>query len=233
MYLNVHAIVLRAERAGERDKRLSLFTREKGRLPAAAAGAAKPRARLAAATEPGVESHFRLWAAPGRSVARVAGGALAAGFPRLRLDWARHTAALSLCEWTDRLTPLEQPHPEKYDLLRGALEALQTEDPDAVRLAFLVQFLDQAGYYVGADVLGASVYARWRERLPALRAYAFSGPAPEVREPDALEESLVHFVSPLLARPLRTLAYRNQLKKYIALSAQPSALRKAPMATER
>src|SRR5688500_17089563 len=116
MYFNVQAIVLRAEKAGENDKRLSLFTRESGRLAASAAGAAKPRARLASATEPAVESRFRLWMAPGRSTARVTGGTLECGFPNLRREWTRHTAALFLCEWTDRLTPLEQPHPEKFDL---------------------------------------------------------------------------------------------------------------------
>ncbi|HNC74295.1 MAG TPA: recombination protein O N-terminal domain-containing protein, partial [Elusimicrobiota bacterium] len=61
MYHNVAAVVLGAEPASETDKRLTLFTREKGRLFARAAGARRPGAKLAAATEPASLSRFRLW----------------------------------------------------------------------------------------------------------------------------------------------------------------------------
>ncbi|HMX95759.1 MAG TPA: recombination protein O N-terminal domain-containing protein, partial [Elusimicrobiota bacterium] len=73
MYHNVAAVVLGAEPASETDKRLTLFTREKGRLFARAAGARRPGAKLAAATEPASLSRFRLWLPEGGATARVTG----------------------------------------------------------------------------------------------------------------------------------------------------------------
>lgn len=214
MYVNVHAIVLSSVRAAEKDKRLSLFTREQGRLYALALGSGRPGARLAAATEPAVESRFRLWLGEGAPRARVTGGSVACSFPALRGSWPRMSAALFLCEWTDRLTALAQPSPDKYDLLRRALAALETEEEVPVRLAFLIQFLERAGYAVGEDVLG-SQHGRWTDVVRELNAYGFDGGfSAALPDPAFLEERLVNFVSPLLARPLKTLAHETALRNY-------------------
>jgi hypothetical protein len=216
MYINVLAIVLRSERVGESDKRLSLFTRENGRLWALALGAGKPQARLAAATETCVESRFRLWMGAGQASARVTGGAVASGFPALRQTWSRMNTAFFLCEWMDRLTPLVESHPEKYDLLRRALHGLETADEAWVRLAFLIQFIVRAGYGL-ADALGPDFETRPPGLVAALREYDFTpfSVPPAWRENSSrLEEKLLQFVSPLLTGPLKTLAHRQSLEEY-------------------
>lgn len=205
MHVNVSAIVLSARPASETDKKLTLFTREKGRVFARAAGARRPGARLAAATEPTVESRFRLWWAPESPSARVTGGAPAATFPAVRRDWARLTSALFLCEWVERLTPLAQAAPEKYDLLRSALGALETGSVEAVRLTFLIKFIDMAGYGPGrGDPWGV------------FRDWAWSGPPPRASTEDMnrWEESLVRSMSPLLNGPLRTRGQRDALERF-------------------
>lgn len=218
MYLNVHAIVLRSEKFGEKDKRLSLYTREQGRLWALAKGAGRPGAKLGPATEPGVEAGFRLWMGAGKPVARVTGGGVAASFAGLRRGWSRLGTALFLCEWTDRLTPLHQPHPEKYDLLRQALSALETGPETEIRLAFLAQFLAQAGY---GPSQAAPELLRGHAPEPLLETldrYDFDAPrAVEGLEDHAprLEERLLQFVSPLLSRPFKALAHHRSLKSYM------------------
>jgi hypothetical protein len=217
MYLNVHAIVLRSERISEKDKRLWLYTQEKGRLLALAAGAAKAGARLAAATEPASESHFRLWWDESKPQARITGGKLLASFPGLRAHWRRMSSALFFCEWTERLTALQQPHPEKYDLLRRALESLQTSTEASVRLAFLIQFLERAGYTVGEDVLGPAYRERWQPWVEQLRGHDFISAPPDLKDSASLlEQQLVKFVSPLLSRPLKTFAQGRAMEKYIS-----------------
>ncbi|MBI4396221.1 MAG: DNA repair protein RecO [Elusimicrobia bacterium] len=217
MYVNVHAIILRSERVGEKDKRLSIYTREQGRLMALARGVNRPGARLAAATEPAVESRFRLWHGEHQPFARITGGAVESSFPNLRSQWVRMSTAQFLCEWMDRLTALGQPQPEKYELLRRALSALEKGDRLLIRLAFLVQFLEKAGYSVGEEILGSSGYERLRETVALLKAFDFSPDAsfPELAESaPMLEDRFLKFVAPLLDRPLKTLVHERSLTSY-------------------
>lgn len=223
MYINVNAIVLSVDGRGENDRRLSLFTREKGRLSALAVGVGRPGARLAAAAQPAVEVVFRLWMDPGRTFARITGGALSRSFPELRRRWARLGTALFLCEWTERLTPLLEPHAEKYDLLSRALADLEATDENVVQAAFLLQFLRRAGYSV-AEALGDDAPADWAPMVDALLSYEFPGPGSAVAGdprlaglPEAaplIEEKLLRFVSPLLLGPLKTHVHRRQLQSF-------------------
>jgi hypothetical protein len=218
MHVNVHAIVLRSERSGEGDRRVVLFTREKGRVAATARGVSKPGSRLAAAVEPCVESRFRLWLGTDAVRGRITGGAVAASFPALRGSWNLMGAAQFLCEWTDRLTGWTHPHPEKYDLLRRALDAFGRVDERVVRLAFLCQFLDLAGYSAGEEVLGPLSRPPWDEVVDRLRSYDFESdfPAEDLApRAEALEDRLLLFVAPLLDRPLRTHVHGRRLRSYL------------------
>ncbi|MBL0349925.1 MAG: DNA repair protein RecO [Elusimicrobia bacterium] len=223
MYVNVAAVVLAAEPASETDKRLTLFTREKGRLFARAAGARRPGAKLAAATEPASLSRFRLWLPEGGASARVTGGGLDVGLPVLRRDWARGTSALFVCEWTERFTPLLQAHPEKFDLLSRSLAALEREEPVVVRLAFLIQFIALSGY--GDAARAARVTGLEDGTAAALDRWDFAGPlaaAPGVERAAWAEEQLVKSQAPLLHRPLKSLVHQRVLGRYLAKHQIPT-----------
>jgi hypothetical protein len=246
MYVNVQAIVLSARKSGENDRRLSLYTRELGRLSALAVGVGRPKSKLAPAVEPSVEANYRLWMAPEGGFARITGGGISASFPGLRGDWSRMNTALFFCEWTEKLTAVQQPHPEKFDLLRAALSALEKGDDPFLRAAFLAQFLERAGYSLGQDIFGP-VRPEDKVFISALRAYDFlSSPneffqgasgltpaAPDAAAPDSvslksfsaenfaeassvLEEKMLKFVSPLLDGPLKTQVHRRSLENYLA-----------------
>ena len=199
MHTNVDAVVLAAEALSEKDKRLTLFTRERGRLYARATGARRPGAKLAAATEPGVWARFRLWLPEGAGGGRLTGGSVVDGHPGLRGHWQGLTSALFLCEWMDRLTPLLHAAPEKFDLLTRALAALERHDTDVVRAAFLTQFAHLAGY---GPVPGAP--------STDLDAWGFDVPAKGANAPQ-VERQVIQFFAPLLTRPLRTLAHGRAL----------------------
>ncbi|MBL8023689.1 MAG: recombination protein O N-terminal domain-containing protein [Elusimicrobia bacterium] len=203
MQRNVDAIVLAAEALSERDKRLTLFTRDKGRLYARASGALRPGAKLAAATEPGVWARFRLWLPDGAAGGRVTGGSVVEGHPGLRGSWARLTSAAFFCEWTDRLTPLLLPAPEKFDLLVRALASLERYGASEVRAAFLTQFARLEGY--GPCPGG---------RADRLDGWDFVSP---LEDPDApaVERQVIQFFTPLLNRPLRTLAQGRALQAFL------------------
>ncbi|MBP9127192.1 MAG: recombination protein O N-terminal domain-containing protein [Elusimicrobia bacterium] len=202
MQMNVEAVVLSARAVSEQDKRLVLFTRERGRLFARASGAFRPGAKLSAATEPGVRGQFRLWLADGAAGGRVTGGSVLDGHPALRGQWPRLTAALFLCEWMDRWTPLLHPAPEKFDLLVRALSALERHDVAVVRAAFLTQFARLAGYGPVPGVAETDL-EDWDFDVPVTGANA-----PRVGE------QVIQFLAPLLDRPLRTLAHGRALAAF-------------------
>ncbi len=203
MHTNVDAVVLAAEALSEKDKRLTLFTREKGRLYARATGALRPGAKLAAATEPGVWARFRLWLPEGASGGRLTGGSVVEGHPGWRGHWRRQTSALFFCEWMDRLTPLLHAAPEKFDLLTRALAALERHDTDVVRAAFLTQFAHLAGY---GPVPGV--------QSSALDNWDFDLPIKDTNV-SQVERQVIQFFAPLLTRPLRTLAHGRALALFL------------------
>lgn len=220
MYVNVTALVLSARRSGEKDKRLALYTREHGRLWAAAVGSARPGAKLSAATEPAVEARFRLWRTGDAAGARVTGGGVENAFPGLRPEWRRMAAAQSLCEWTERLTPLAEPHPETYDLLRRCLGFLEAGDAEAVRLAFEARFLALAGYNPARDVPGLAAEPGAVELLSALAEDELTRPPaalPESIPAAYLRQQLLKFVAPLLHGPFKSSVHEENLAAYYSV----------------
>jgi DNA repair protein RecO len=202
MQTNVEAVVLAAEALSEKDKRLTLFTRERGRLYARATGALRPGAKMAASTEPGVWAHFRLWLPEGAAGGRLTGGSVVDGHPGFRGSWSRLTSALFFCEWMDRLTPLLHPSPEKFDLLVRALSALERQDVGVVRAAFLVQFARLAGY---GPIPGLDA--------ESLDKWDFDCSLTEAKAP-GVERQVIQFFAPFLARPLKTLAHGRALELF-------------------
>ena len=144
---NLRAVVLWSRRSRDADKIVGFFTREMGRLTARATSAARATAKFAALTEPFVESDIAFYLKPGQVWGKLVGGRMLRSFPGLRTDLERSTAASWVCEVVHRLTPEEQPSPDKFELLMETLEAIETAKQfSVVRLAFAVRFLHLAGF---------------------------------------------------------------------------------------
>ena len=147
MIHKLRAVVLWSRRSRDADKIIGLYTDTLGRLTARATSAARPSAKFAALTEPFVECEAAIYLRPGQVWGKVVGGQLRRTFPRLRTELVRTTAAAWVCELVHRLTPEEQPSPEKFALLVETLEALEgAAHPGLIRLAFALRFLSLAGF---------------------------------------------------------------------------------------
>lgn len=131
----VHAIVLKDRDVGEADRLVCLFTLERGKVWARAAGVRKPTSRLGGHLQP--LCHTRVLLARGRERDIVSQAEALHTFPRLRSNLESMTYALSCTEVLEGLTAEEQANPRAFHLLLRTLEGL-----DAGEGALLVRWYE-------------------------------------------------------------------------------------------
>ena len=154
MIVNASGVVLSRRTLGEYDRICSVFTEHHGKVPARFVGVNRPKGKMKALSEPGVWGEYRLHLSTRSEFAKAVGGRLIASFPSWREDLGRTFDALACCEMLERLTPVQQPGPEKYRLICATLAALD-ESPSRWLVASFGLRL--------ADMLGISL----RERAPS------------------------------------------------------------------
>jgi DNA repair protein RecO (recombination protein O) len=130
----VTAVVLRRADAGENDRRLTLFTREQGKLDVVAKGARKGGSRLAGASEPLMVARIHL--ASGRVRRFVTQAEPVSSLPAVRADYSRLVCGLAIVELVGLHVPYEAPSPELFDDLLTALGALGGEAQPSLPLAW-------------------------------------------------------------------------------------------------
>jgi len=128
--LKLHAIVLRAHDYGERDRVVSLFSRERGKLAAFARGARASRHRFAGTLE-----SFHLLAAEvrersGSDLWVLENAAVERAFGSLRTDLACIACAGYASELVRELVQDSEPHEDLFALLAAYLARL--DEPPAV-----------------------------------------------------------------------------------------------------
>lgn len=140
----VTAIVLRRYEAGENDRRLVLFTRERGKIDVVAKGARKGGSRLAGVSEPLMVATFHL--ASGRVRTFVTQAQPVSSLPALRQDYVRLLCGLAMVELVATHLPYEADHPELFDSLLSALSVLGGDgDPSVPLVWFSARLLAQEG----------------------------------------------------------------------------------------
>lgn len=143
----MQAIVLRRRDLGESDRRLSLLTREVGKLEVVAKGSRKAGARLAGASEP--LAHCRYQIASGRRWGYVTQAQTLSSFAGLRADFERMSCALTLAEAFDALMPDGLADEAAYDLAVESLELIAgSGEPMAALLWAEVRLMAQQGFAV-------------------------------------------------------------------------------------
>jgi DNA repair protein RecO (recombination protein O) len=141
------AIVLRQQTLGESDRIVTLFTREYGKVRAAARGVRRPTSRLAGRIEP--FTHARLLLARGRTFDIIAQAEIVRPFPGVRLELLRGAYAAYVVELIDRGLPERDPHEEIFMLIVEALDALdraREDDAEIASLKFAVRLAGLLGY---------------------------------------------------------------------------------------
>jgi len=132
--VTVTAIVLKRKDSGESDRRLTLLTRELGKLDAVAKGAKKGGSRLAGSSDPLTVAHMTL--ARGKVNQFVTQTQPVASFRGLRTDYERLSYALALTELFAAVLPFGEPFEEAYDLLLQALGVLEKHEKPLVALVW-------------------------------------------------------------------------------------------------
>ena len=211
---NVRALVLWSKRSRDADKIVGLFTREIGRVTVRATSAARSTAKFAGITEPFVEADVAIYTGVDQAWGKLVGGQMIRSFPLLRTDMTRVTAAAWMCEIMNRMTPAEQPAPEKYALLSEALEALETAVSfEMLRLGFAVRFLSHAGF--GPDnwevwqALRRGISRRARKGCRAGRSQALGQLTWDEPAVSALTQLAGRTVTDQLDRPLAVNRFRQ------------------------
>ncbi|MFA7008334.1 MAG: DNA repair protein RecO, partial [Elusimicrobiales bacterium] len=113
----------------ENDRIVTVFTRDRGKLEVNFKSVRLPKAKLRALSEPVTWGDYRFYLKNGSNFPVCTGGSSLSVFPRIRLDTRKLFTALYFCEVVNKLTPAHQPSPEKYELLLGALQDLDRDDP--------------------------------------------------------------------------------------------------------
>ena len=139
------AVVLSVRDLGEADRLAVLFSREIGKISAAAYGARRPRSRFAGAVQSFAQVSLSL--IPGRTLDTIGQCEVKRSFRELREDIQLMTYAAFLTELVSELWPDRSPEPSAYDVLMGSLSLLSERNPRLVSLAAAWQLLALAGFH--------------------------------------------------------------------------------------
>ncbi|MDX2064516.1 MAG: DNA repair protein RecO [Fimbriimonadaceae bacterium] len=152
MERTVSAIVLKRADRGEADRRLTLLTPDMGKLEVIARGAKKPQSRLAAGSEPlsvgeyGIAATRKTWFVTGVRPVSV--------YKRLRTDYWRLHAALSITEICAACVPFGADAAPEWHLLNACLAGIESaDDPFPAYAWALAQWLQITGFAPNLDPL--------------------------------------------------------------------------------
>lgn len=151
----VDAVVLRRWDSAEADRRVSLLTKERGKVIAIARGARKARSKLAAITEPLMRSTVEL--AKGKQVEYIVQAQPTRSFPALRSDFTRLSVSLAWLEVVDAALHPGESHDEAFRLCVSVLEAIESaREPLAPLCWGDLQLLSLVGMTPELDVSAVS-----------------------------------------------------------------------------
>lgn len=143
------AIVLSVRSWGEADKMLQLFSRDHGKITAAAFGARRPKSPLAGGLQ--MFHTLELVLTTGARVDTIRQCSVRRRFPHLADDLPAMAYASLIAEILLELMPEGAPQPEVYDWLPGVLAACGPRNPRLVALAAGLQLLAFAGVGLSYD----------------------------------------------------------------------------------
>ena len=151
--VSTSAIVLSALRYSETSKIVRLATRDLGVQSAIAKGAMRPRSRFGAALQLLSEGHAQLLLKEHRELHLLARFDLVHLHVGLARDVGLYATASALAEVMLRFAPPD-PHPESFDLLSGALAALEhapAAQADALGFRLLWHLVSVLGFAPSLD----------------------------------------------------------------------------------
>ncbi|MDH7601157.1 MAG: DNA repair protein RecO [Armatimonadota bacterium] len=138
-------IVIRRIDLGEKDRILTIYTKDYGKLSAVAKGCRRPGSKLAGPSEPFVYS--KMMFACGRDLDILTQADVRESFPNIRSCITTTAHAIYLLELIDKFSEDRQPNAELFDILLSGLYMLEGgTDPELTARYFELQLLRTLGY---------------------------------------------------------------------------------------
>ncbi len=186
-----YGIVLNRRPLRENDRIVTVFTLEHGKLEVNFKSVRLAHGKLRALSEAVTWGDYRFYLKKGSNFPVCTGGRSLSVFGGIRSDLERLYLAMHYCEVVNKLTPAQNPSPEKYELLLAALNDLDARGTAFwLRRAFTLRALELAGF--GFRETAAGPEADLWETL-------HTGSWPEVRELPGDEHTAV-FIDGLFSR---------------------------------
>ncbi len=144
--IKVKALSLNSRPLGEKDRLLTLFSREQGKLSAVAPGARKVKSKLAAAVELFTCGNYLLHR--GRSLFTVTQAEQEQGFPNIRRNITLYASGIYFGELVEKTVEESEASPELFELLLQVWQLLDQGQVEPALLAryFELKLLDLLGY---------------------------------------------------------------------------------------
>jgi len=149
--------VLRTYKFGEADRIVVLLSENRGKLRAVAKGVRKSSSRFGARLEPSSCIKVELYRGKGQ-LYTIVGAEIAARHLNLRGDLTRLLKVSRMLEIVDGITLDDVLQPGLYDILKGALAALDASDSEMLLAGFIWRILQNEGtapHHMECGVCGA------------------------------------------------------------------------------
>lgn len=139
------AIVLRRIDLGEKDRILTIYTREHGKLSAVAKGARRPGSKLSGTSEP--FTYAKMFLSSGRDLDVLTQAEIKESFPNVKKSMSGIAYAVYLMELVNSFVDERQPNPELFDTLLSAMYVLESgANPEITARYFELHSLNILGY---------------------------------------------------------------------------------------
>lgn len=178
-HIRVTGIILKQSPVGEYDRRVSILTKERGRLSAFARGARKPGSRLAAAASPFSYGSFKLY--EGRNSYTMEEADVQNYFEELRADFVGACYGMYFAEVAEYCTRENNDEREMMKLLYQSLRALSAPalPNPLVRCIFECRTIALNGEFPGPpadeELEDSTMYAlRYITSSPIEKLYTFT-----------------------------------------------------------
>ncbi len=146
--IETEAIVLRTFRLGEADRIASLFTRQMGRLRAAAGGAQRPKGRFGSSLEP--MSYLRVWVfdRENRDLQRLNSAEVLESFFEMQKDYRTQVAGQFVAEVSEKFLPEREVNERVFRLLLSVLRAVKSTGEIERPLAYFDYWMLRLGGFL-------------------------------------------------------------------------------------
>lgn len=138
-------IVLRRIDLGEKDRILTIYTRELGKLSAVAKGARRPGSKLSGASEP--FTYSKMFLAKGKDLDVLTQADIRESFPNVKRDISSIAHAVYMLELINAFVVEREPNPDLFDTLLSSMYVLESGTaPEIATRYFELHLLSILGY---------------------------------------------------------------------------------------